>query len=109
MQLAAPVAEGHRTWRKQRLMGSVVPSLRLVGSVVLVPPEGRLGFSAFPGRKQRLDEDPKSLEVANWASGRDVGRCSGSGAGGVTVLTLSQAGYVFIYSLNKHIKLLLCA
>lgn len=47
MQSTAPVAEGHRTWREQRLMGSVVPALRLVGNVVLVQPEGRLGFIAY--------------------------------------------------------------
>lgn len=46
MQLTARVAEGQRTWRAQRLTGSVVLALRLVGNVVLVQPEGRLEFIA---------------------------------------------------------------
>lgn len=49
MPRSAPLAEGHRTRRKQRFVGSVVPALRLVGNVVLVHPKGRLGLSIFAG------------------------------------------------------------
>ena len=57
MQLSARVAEGHGPWRKQRLMGNVVPALRLVGNGVLVHPKGRLGLIvAFPRPRPHPEE-----------------------------------------------------
>lgn len=56
MLRAAPAVEGHTTGWKQRLMGSVVPALRFVGSVVLAHPDWRLRFSISLGRKLWLDE-----------------------------------------------------
>lgn len=95
MQLTAPVAEGHRTWRRQRLMGSVVPALRLVGSVVLVQPEGRLGFIA-----SRRSSSSRCLGLwktmwTEFLSPRERHRrgCSPS----------PVPGSLFIYSLHKHL------
>ena len=69
MQLTAPAAEGHRTWREQGLMGSVVPALRPVGNVVLSPPEGRLGFIA-----SRRGSRSRSRRPAAWIFGDKVDR-----------------------------------
>lgn len=68
-QFAAPVAEGHRTWRKQRLMGSVVLALRLVGNVVLLDPVRRLRLSC--GWMRVAEAEGGS---AAWVFGSDVSR-----------------------------------
>ena len=57
MQLSAPVAEGHRLLREQRFMGNVVPSLRLTGNGVLVPPEGRLRLMSSPSSQPPTPEE----------------------------------------------------